>query len=117
MDIFVGAEVVIAKVLIALSRRGEDRVSFRQLGNIGWNIQQRCNANGVDAIILTSGKELKAAVYDFSDYFEYENIEEPMIRIKKSVPITDLEKRFVFCIPSDVEKVIDQETDSFLKTA
>lgn len=117
MDISVGAEYVIANALILLSQRGIHEVSFDHLRNIGWKIQQRCNETGVDAIILTSGLNLKAAVYDFSDYFEYVNEKGPMIRIKKSVPIGTLKKRFIYCLPSDVAKVIKKETSSYFKAA
>lgn len=117
MDISVGAEYVIASALITLGRHGVDHISFSQLGDLGWSIQQRCNEMGVEAIILTSGTNIKAAVYDFSDYFEYENIDEPMIRIKKSVPVKDLQARFMCCLPKSVNDVIQSETASYLNVA
>lgn len=55
MDIFVGAEYVIANALIFLSRQGRGYVSFDQIRSLGWNVQERCNEAGVEAIILTSG--------------------------------------------------------------
>lgn len=64
-----GAEYVIASALIPQGKKGANERPFDQLRNIGWKIQQRCNKTGVDAIILTSGPNLKAAVYDFFDYF------------------------------------------------
>lgn len=117
MDISVGAEYVIASALITLAQNGVDRISFSTLSDLGWNIQQRCNETGVEAIILTSGTNIKAAVYDFSDYFEYENVTEPMIRIKKSVPIEDLQTRFMLCLPKSVNEIIRNETISYLKAA
>lgn len=59
MDISVGAEYVIASALIALRNHGKDCISFDTLRDLGWNIQQRCNEAGVDAIILTSGTDIK----------------------------------------------------------
>lgn len=117
MDISVGAEYVIANALIYLSRRGQDRISFNQIRNLGWNIQERCNEKGVNAIILTSGMDVQAAVYDFSDYFEYVNEGRPMIRVKTNVPIESLENRFVHYLPQNVVKVITRETSTFLKKA
>lgn len=117
MDISVGAEYVIANALIFLSQRGEDRISFDQIRSLGWNIQERCNEKGVDAIILTSGMDVQAAVYDFSDYFEYVNDDKPMICVKKNVPIDNLKDRFVYYLPKHVAEVIENETSMFLKQA
>ena len=115
MDIFVGAEYVIANALIALSRQGVNEISFAKLRRIGWKLQELCNESRISAIILTSGNSLKDAVYDFSDYFEYDMDEKtPIIRIKKEVPITDLENRFVYCLPSELGGLISQEMPSLL---
>lgn len=117
MDISVGAEYVIANALIVLSQKGIDRVTFSTLRDLGWSIQQRCNKAGVEAIILTSGMDIKAAVYDFSDYFEYENISEPTILIKKCVPIKDLQERFILCLPKAVKEVIQETTVAYWEAA
>lgn len=115
MDVSVGAEYVIANALIFLSRLGEDRISFDQIRSLGWNIQERCNEEGVDAIILTSGIDVQAAVYDFSDYFEYINDGKPMICVKKNVPIQSLKNRFVYYLPKSVETIITEVATAFLK--
>lgn len=117
MDISVGAEYVIANALILQGKKGVNEVPPDQLRNIGWKIQQQCNKTGVDAIILTSGLNLKAAVYGFSDYFEYVNTGEPMIRIKKSVPIATLKKRFIYYLPPDVAEAIKEGTVSYFKAS
>lgn len=117
MDILVGAEYVIASALITLAQNGADCISFSMLRDLGWNIQQRCNAMGVEAIILTSGIDIKATVYDFPDYFEYENIDEPVIRVKKSAPIEGLKARFMLRLPKNVNDIIRAETSSYLGVA
>ena len=110
MDTFVGAEYVIANALIALSKKGHDSITFSKLRTIGVQIQQYCNEQGIDAVILTSGDKISAAIYDFSDYFEYAETEtpfrEPMIRIRKNIPITQLETRFVGYLPLDIIDVL-----------
>lgn len=113
MDISVGAEYVIANALIFLSRLGKGCVSFDQIRSLGWNIQERCNEAGVDAIILTSGIDVQAAVYDFSDYFEYINGGKPMISVKKDVPIESLKDRFVYYLPQTVASVIEDAMSVF----
>ena len=104
MDILVGAEYVIANALIELNKQGHDSITFDKLRSIGWQIQQCFNKEGINAIILTSGSRLKDAIYDFSDYFEYAETDkhEPMIRVKKDIPIEDLEDRFIYCLPTKV---------------
>ena len=110
MNIFVGAEYVIANALIELSKKGQAYITFDRLRNLGWEIQQLCNQEGINAIIMTSGSRIKDAIYDFSDYFEYiaaaEECTEPRIRVKKDCPITDLEDRFIYCLPFNIVKVI-----------
>ena len=114
MDVFVGAEYVIANALIELKKKGEEYISFDKLRNIGWEIQKLCNEEGINAIILTSWSRIKDAIYDFSDYFEYFEGPEPMIRVKSDRPITDLENRFVFCLPKDVATLITQNISKWV---
>ena len=111
MDIFIGAEYVIANALIEISKKGDNCITFDKLRSIGWQIQQFCNQGGINVIILTSGSQLKDAIYDFSDYFEYAETGEyePMIRIKQNTRIEDLEDRFVYCLPPDVAKLIGEK--------
>ena len=74
MNTFVGAEYVIANSLIALKKKGIDYITFSKLREIGFEIQNLCNTNGVDAIILTFGDSISSAIYDFSDYFQYREV-------------------------------------------
>lgn len=118
MDTFVGAEYVIANALIALSKRGEDCISFSRLRSIGVKIQQYCNKEGIDAVILTSSDRITTAVYDFSDYFEYSEADgdtnDPMIRVRKNTPIAQLEKRFVGYLPVDIIRMLTTKIEEFV---
>lgn len=118
MDTFVGAEYIIANALIALSKKGYDSITFNKLRTIGVQIQQYCNENGIDAVILTSGDKISAAIYDFSDYFEYAETEtpvrEPMIRIRKNIPITQLKSRFIGYLPLEVIDVLMRKIPEFV---
>lgn len=113
MDTFVGAEYIIANALIVLSRKGKDCITFSELRSVGVQIQQYCNENNVDAVILTSGDSISNAIFDFSDYFEYVEPtpphNEPMIRTRIGTPISRLEQRFVGYLPLDVAWVLITE--------
>lgn len=113
MNTFVGAEYVIANALIALKRRGQDCITFEKLREIGVEIQRCCNERGVDAVILTSGDRIASAIYNFSDYFEYDETDDefrkPVIRIKKTATCGDLEQRFVGYLPVDVLRLLREK--------
>ena len=110
MNTFVGAEYVIADSLIALKKKGIDYITFSKLREIGFEIQNLCNTNGVDAIILTFGDSISSAIYDFSDYFQYREVNgEPAILIQKNTTIIDLQKRFVGYLPIDVLSILVNE--------
>lgn len=112
MNTFVGAEYVIANALIALKEK-QDYITFEKLREIGVKIQQSFNEHGVDAVILTTGDRIKSAIYNFSDYFEYDeigdDIPKPIIRIKKSTTCKDLEQRFMGYLPLDVLRLLQKK--------
>ena len=109
MNTFVGAEYVIANALIALKEK-QDYITFEKLREIGVKIQQSFNKQGVDAVILTSGDRITSAIYNFSDYFEYDeigdDIPKPIIRIKKTATCEDLEQRFMGYLPLTVLQLL-----------
>lgn len=107
MNTLVGAEYVIANTLIALNKKGIESITFSKLREIGIQIQNICNDNGVDAVILTFGDSISSAIYDFSDYFQYREIKgEPSILIQTNATISDLQKRFVGYLPVDVLRIL-----------
>lgn len=110
MNTFVGAEYVMANTLIALKRKGEESITFERLREIGFQIQTSFNEKGLDAVILTSGDNISAAIFDFSDYFKYDDSDgKPTIFIQKDTTITDLENRFVGYLPVKILGVLLEE--------
>lgn len=115
MNTFVGAEYVMANTLIALKRKGIDFITFEKLREIGFKIQTSFNKQGLDAIIMTSGNSISAAIFDFSDYFQYKEIDgAPAIEIHKDTTIADLENRFVGYLPVDILGVLVKEIDKMV---
>ena len=107
MDVFVGAEYIIANALIVLKRKGVDQIKVTDLQSFGINIQKSCFEQSVDAVFLLSLDNVSAAIYNFSDYFSYDEIDrEPIIRLNSEVEIEDLESRFVGYLPIKLLKII-----------
>lgn len=107
MTNFVGAEYVIATMLIGKARSGVSSVSINELSKYGIHIQHMANSEDLDAVFLTSKSQLFNAIYDFSDYFSYKldsegNLSE--IYLNSSKDISDLEFRFLGYIP---QKILD----------
>ena len=110
MNTFVGAEYVMANALIALKRKGTDFITFERLREIGFKIQTSFNEQ-----VLTSGDSISAAIFDFSDYFQYKEMDGvPAIEIHKDITITDLENRFVGYLPVDVLGVLLKEINKMV---
>ena len=119
MDVFVGAEYIIANALIVLHRRkGREYITFGELRSIGVKVQEYCNENGVEAVILTSGYNISNAIYNFSDYFEYIAPvlpeDEPKIRIRKGTPISSVKQRFMGYLPLEVVWVLMLELPKYV---
>ena len=75
MATFVGAEYLIANVLIAFKKISQqDTVTLEQLSEAGIYIQQKSLDEGVNAIFLSSSEQMVSAVYDFCDYFEFNSV-------------------------------------------
>ena len=113
MVTFVGAEYIIANSLIALNRKkNRTTISLSELNDLGILMQKRSIEKDLDAVFLVSQDQLASALFDFSDYFDY-NEGEQTICIKKSKQITDLASRFVGYLPWDVLSFLVQTTDEF----
>lgn len=102
MATFVGAEYIIANLLIAMKKaQKKESISLEELSSAGVYIQKSSIEKDVDAIFLSSTDQLSMAIFDFSDYFEYdENTQK--IYIVKTKKISDLESRFIGYLPFDV---------------
>lgn len=102
MVTFVGAEYIIANLLIALKKISKrDMVTLDELSEAGIFIQTKSLSENVDAIFLYSSEQVASAIYNFSDYFEFDR-ELNAIRIVKTKKVEDLENRFMGYLPFSV---------------
>ncbi|MCH5315136.1 MAG: hypothetical protein J1E81_04420 [Eubacterium sp.] len=116
MATFVGAEYIIANVLIALKKfSNRDMVTLDELSEAGIFIQQQSLSDDkIDAIFLSSSEQVVTALYDFSDYFEYDR-KTNSIRIVKTKNIQDLESRFIGYLPFNVLSFLVNITMKFVQ--
>ena len=109
MTNFVGAEYVIATMLIEKAKNGVLSVSINELSKYGIHIQHMANSENLDAVFLTSKTQLFNAIYDFSDYFSYKLDSEgnlSKIYLNSSKDIADLEFRFLGYIPQEILNIL-----------
>lgn len=109
MSMFVGAEFLIASMLIEKKRNGINFVSLDELATCGIYVQKMSVQEKLDAIFLTSKSQFYSAIYDFSDYFECKLDEENNligIKIQSSRNIDDLEYRFMGYLPNEIFKFL-----------
>lgn len=117
MVTFVGAEYIIANSLIAFKKnRNRTNISLCELNELGIYIQKLSTEENVDAVFLTSQDRVKSAIFDFSDYFEY-NEENKTICIKQTRQVTDLTSRFVGYLPWDIIAFLVKATSEFAQKA
>lgn len=115
MITFVGAEYIIANVLIAYKKiLNVDSVSLADLIKAGIYIEKSSEEADINAIFLSSRDDLKHAIYDFSDYFEF-NPDKKSIRIKETKKIDDIEDRFIGYLPFPVSSFLVKVTKEFAK--
>lgn len=111
MATFVGAEYIIANLLIAMKKNHKkESISLEELSSAGVYIQKLSIVEGIDAIFLASSDQLSMAIFDFSDYFEFD-VSTQEIRIVKTKKISDLESRFIGYLPFDVLKFLVEAAD------
>lgn len=115
MATFVGAEYIIANVLIALKRLNKrDMVTLEELSEAGIYIQKQSLIDeNINAIFLSSSEQVASAIYDFSDYFEYDK-ESNSIYIVKTKNIDDLESRFMGYLPFNVLNFLVKKSMEFV---
>lgn len=105
MTRFVGAEYLIASMLIEKRKNGVEYVSLDELAMCGIYVQRMSIQEKLDAVFLTSKTQFYSAIYDFSDYFECKfDCDEQMvgIMIQESKNIDDLEYRFMGYLPKEI---------------
>ena len=115
MATFVGAEYIIANVLIALKKIGKrDSITLDELSQAGFYIQQKSLNEDINAIFLSSSEQVASAIYDFSDYFEYDDANNS-IYIVKTKNKDDLESRFMGYLPFEVLSFLVNVSMEFVK--
>lgn len=117
MATFVGAEYIIANMLIAMKKtQNRESISLEELSKAGVDIQKWSAEKDLNAIFLSSTDQVSTAIYDFSDYFQFE-AETQSIRIVKTKQISDLESRFIGYLPFDVLSFLVEAAESVCKAA
>lgn len=117
MTKFVGAEYLIASMLIEKKKNGINRVTLDELGRCGIYVQQMSVQQKLDAVFLTSKPQFYSAIYDFSDYFECifdANNELSGISIRQSKSVDDLEYRFVGRLPKTIFDFLSDITREYV---
>lgn len=108
MTEFVGAEHLIARMLI---EEGKQEISTAELNRLGICVRRLSIRENVDAVFLTSREEVYSAVYDYSDYFEciYDADEHLTgIKINASKNAEDLNLKFIKFLPEDIIGLLDR---------
>lgn len=116
MTRFVGAEYVVANLLIEEKKKGCNYVSFDNLGKCGIYVQQESLMKNIDVIFLTSRPQFLETIYDFSEYFECkvdENGNAIGILLKSSKDIDDLQYRFIYYLPTDISEFLVEAVQRF----
>lgn len=109
MTNFVGAEYVIATMLMEKSKAGKKFVSMDDLSSYGIHVQRMANDQNINAVFLTSKSQLFNAIYDFSDYFTCNfdsNGDLESITLEHSKDISDLEYRFMGYLPKMIFEIL-----------
>lgn len=115
MFTYVGAEYVIANFLIELKKeKNKTDISLEEINDLGMYIQKMSIERDVDAVFLISQDQISTAMYDFSDYFEYNDVNKT-ICIKQTKQVADLASRFVGYLPWEVMSFLVKTTNKFVK--
>lgn len=105
MTIFVGAEYIIALMLIEKAKIGEQKNSLSEFNNYSISVQKKANEQKIDVVFLTSKSQLFSAIYNFSDYFTCKFDEDGQLKnimIENTKDILDLEYHFIGFLSSTV---------------
>lgn len=111
MTQFIGAEYLIANLLIQKMKNNKPFVSLEELSRYGIEVRRISVEEDLDAVFLLSRIEIYNAIFDFSDYFQCEYDDHDQIKgitISKTKGIEDLETRFVGFIPDNIVDVLRQ---------
>lgn len=117
MTRFVGAEYLIASILISKAKkRKKSTVSMQELSKYGICVQRMSIQSDIDAVFLTSKVQFYNAVYDFSDYFQYETDDDDRIisiSVQKESNIHDVESRFMGYLTKEISDLLFAATEKY----
>lgn len=108
MTEFVGAEYLIARMLI---EKHEREISTAELNRLGICVRRRSIEERVGAVFLTSREEVYSAIFDYSDYFQcvYDDDNKLSgIRINENKNADDLKIKFIKYLPDTIMKLLDE---------
>lgn len=107
---FVGAERLIAKMLVAKGERMEDaQVSIGDLNRFG--VYARRLSHKTDTIFLTSRQDVRSALYDYADYFQciYDADGKLCgVKINEQKHMSDLHRQFIDTLPTHIQSILDE---------
>lgn len=105
---FVGAEYLIARMLI---EKNVKQISTMEFNRLGIFVRKLSIKEGVGAVFLTSREEVYSAVYDYSDYFQCIYDEDNKfigIKISENKNIDELNMKFIKYLPENIMKILDE---------
>ncbi len=108
---FVGAEQLIAMMLIEKGKLGQSKITLEELGRYGICVQQMSVENKVNAIFLTARAQIYSAIFDFSDYFKCEEDSDgniTAISIQNTKSVDDLIYRFMGYLPQSIVELLTE---------
>ncbi len=108
MTEFVGAEYLIARMLI---EKHTEEISTVDLNKLGICVRRRSIEEGVGVVFLTSREEVYSAIYDYSDYFQCVYDEDHKlagIKINSNKNIDDLKIKFIKYLPDNIMNLLDE---------
>lgn len=117
---FVGAEYLIATMLLEKAKAGKKYVTMDELGKYGIYVQRESVINNLDTVFLVSKPQIITAICDCSDYFEFEmdaNEQIIGITIKATKGIDDLEFRFMGRLPREILDFLIKKTKEYEEVA
>lgn len=105
MTSFVGAEYIIAAMLIQKIKLGQNTLSFDELSRYGINLQKKANTRNIDVIFLTAKDQINNAIHNYLDYFNcsydaYNQVKN--IMLDNSKDISNLEYHFIAYLPETI---------------
>lgn len=108
---FVGAEQLIAMMLIEKAKAGKTVITLEELGRYGICVQQMSVKENVEAVFLTSRKQFYNAIFDFSDYFKCDVDDDGRIiaiSIQSTKNIGDLTYKFMGYLPQNIVELLSK---------